>query len=303
MKFVYVVLNYLSFDDTKECVDSILINNEVDSMKIVIVDNGSNNDSFNCLSQQYAGNDAVDVVETGNNLGFAKGNNYGIKYARKHYDPDFVVVLNNDTIILHKDDQALIEEEYQSSHFAALGPLIFTADGRYNDNPGTSAVWNKVDIKNCIDSCKRDIVIQHLNLWKPYIFGKRIADKIKSYNKSSVQKSYICSLKKVYNVQLHGCYICLSKDFFNLFDGFYDETFLFMEEEILFYLLKINNLTTVFLPSVMIFHKEDSSSNKAWPSNKDRAKNKTRYLLQSAECFDRLQSEIEKGASHDNTCN
>ena len=66
-------------------------------------------------------------------------------------------------------------------------------------------------------------------------------------------------LHREYNVQLHGCFLCFSEEYFKHFDGFYPETFLYMEEDILFYLTQQKKLTTVYLPELKVFHKEDSS--------------------------------------------
>ena len=61
-----------------------------------------------------------------------------------------------------------------------------------------------------------------------------------------------------------------------------------MEEDILFYLTQKKKLTTVYLPELKVFHKEDSSSYAAWKSNRKRDINKVRYALESAEAFKKL---------------
>ena len=56
----------------------------------------------------------------------------------------------------------------------------------------------------------------------------------------------------------------------------------------LIYLTQQKKLTTVYLPELKVFHKEDSSSNAAWKSNRKRDINKVRYALESAEAFKKL---------------
>ena len=90
-----VLLNYNSFDFTKECVKSlegITYNN----YKVIIVDNCSTDDSFNKLTQLES--DLIHIIKSPKNGGFAFGNNIGIEYAiSKGFD--YVLLLNNDTIV------------------------------------------------------------------------------------------------------------------------------------------------------------------------------------------------------------
>lgn len=42
------------------------------------------------------------VIASEKNLGFARGNNLGIRYARSHFEPDFIVAANSDIILNRK---------------------------------------------------------------------------------------------------------------------------------------------------------------------------------------------------------
>jgi GT2 family glycosyltransferase len=89
-----VVLNWNGTDDTIECLDS-LVHMEYPRCEIVVVDNGSRPSPRRCITERYP---TVTYLETPMNLGYAGGNNVGIRYAvaRGH---DYVFVLNNDTIV------------------------------------------------------------------------------------------------------------------------------------------------------------------------------------------------------------
>ena len=91
----FVILHYMALDETILCVESIRDSVEGEK-KIIIVDNCSPNGTIKGLEEHYQDAADVDVLETGENLGFAKGNNFGYAYAVREYDPDFVVVMNND---------------------------------------------------------------------------------------------------------------------------------------------------------------------------------------------------------------
>lgn len=92
-----ILVNYNGFNDTVSCVESIL-KSEYQEYRIVIVDNGSK-DKEKILQNEFL-NTHTDVVVSEKNLGFSGGNNLGIQYAKKKYDPDYYLLLNNDTVIL-----------------------------------------------------------------------------------------------------------------------------------------------------------------------------------------------------------
>lgn len=97
-KIGLIVLNWNNYYDTKECINSILkykISNELD-IKVYLIDNNSGDGSGEQLSLEF--NDRVAYFNTGQNLGYTGGNNFGIKKAF-HDSCEFVLVLNNDLVI------------------------------------------------------------------------------------------------------------------------------------------------------------------------------------------------------------
>lgn len=95
MPFVYIILvNYNGYKYTIECVNSLgKINYR--NYKIIIVDNASSDNSLTILKQKL--NDCI-IIDSKENLGFAGGNNLGIKYAL-HHNGDYIMLLNNDTLV------------------------------------------------------------------------------------------------------------------------------------------------------------------------------------------------------------
>jgi GT2 family glycosyltransferase len=89
-----VVLNWRDADATIACVESLLAQTYA-SISIVVVDNGSEDGSIDRLTQALPG---VPVLDTGANLGYAGGNNIGIRYALEA-GADIVWILNNDTLV------------------------------------------------------------------------------------------------------------------------------------------------------------------------------------------------------------
>lgn len=94
-KVSIVVLCYNNIDFTRACLDSVLSHSNYPNMDIICVDNGST-DGTEAYLQELAGkHNNVKTVNNGKNLGFAGGNNVGIKAATGEY----VIILNNDTYV------------------------------------------------------------------------------------------------------------------------------------------------------------------------------------------------------------
>ena len=79
----YVILNYKTYEEAAACAESILSTQTWKNMHIVIVDNGSGNGSEEWLAEHFIDEKRVRVTASGENLGFARGNNLGIRYARE----------------------------------------------------------------------------------------------------------------------------------------------------------------------------------------------------------------------------
>lgn len=89
-----IVLNYNGKEDTIACVRSLLAMTE-QNFKLIIVDNGSQNDSVASFREAFP---SIHLIETRMNLGYAGGNNVGIRYALQE-GAESILILNNDTIV------------------------------------------------------------------------------------------------------------------------------------------------------------------------------------------------------------
>jgi GT2 family glycosyltransferase/acetyltransferase-like isoleucine patch superfamily enzyme/2-polyprenyl-3-methyl-5-hydroxy-6-metoxy-1,4-benzoquinol methylase/Flp pilus assembly protein TadD len=89
-----IILGYNQLALTKACLESIEKFTTV-PYEIIIVDNGSNNETIEYFQQYNDVRDHVQVIFNGGNRGFAAGNNQGLALARGEY----VLLLNNDTVV------------------------------------------------------------------------------------------------------------------------------------------------------------------------------------------------------------
>jgi len=93
-----VVLNWNGKRDTLACLAS-LEKLRYPAFHVIVVDNGSSDDSVEAIRSLYPPERSwLTILENGKNLGYAGGNNVGIRYALDR-GTDFVWILNNDTII------------------------------------------------------------------------------------------------------------------------------------------------------------------------------------------------------------
>lgn len=98
-----VVLNWNGVDDTLACLDSLTALT-YPNFNVIVVDNGSTDDSL-ALLRPYKAPYPLTLLETGANLGFAEGNNVGVR-AALDAGAEFVFLLNNDTEV----DPSLVGE-------------------------------------------------------------------------------------------------------------------------------------------------------------------------------------------------
>jgi len=89
-----IILNYNGKILLQSCLDSVLQQTYSD-FEIIVLDNGSSDDSYEFLKANYGNIPNIKIIHVDKNLGFAGGNNYALNFAKGEY----VVLLNNDTIV------------------------------------------------------------------------------------------------------------------------------------------------------------------------------------------------------------
>ncbi|MCR5644484.1 MAG: glycosyltransferase family 2 protein [Prevotella sp.] len=94
-----ITINYNGLEDTCALIESIPI---CDGMEMIVVDNASQNDEATIIAHRFP---QVCVVRSDQNLGFAGGNNLGIKVAHGQY----LFFINNDTVFLGPDAEKLTD--------------------------------------------------------------------------------------------------------------------------------------------------------------------------------------------------
>jgi len=92
-----VIVDYNSIEDTRECLQSLLkIKHQTFKYSVIVVDNGSK-ELFSLPPGLKADN--IEILRSESNLGFTGGNNLGLRYAVDKLHPDYLLLLNNDTLV------------------------------------------------------------------------------------------------------------------------------------------------------------------------------------------------------------
>jgi len=158
-KIAIVVLNWKQAKLTIETVDSLLkINHKNFKYQILIIDNDSPDDSISQFKQKYSQNKLISISKTKSNLGYAGGNNFGIKKALNKFD--YILIANNDILVDPNFLEKLVKENKKNPN-AILSPKIYFAPGfeywkdKYTNKEKGKVIWamgGKIDWNNVYGS-------------------------------------------------------------------------------------------------------------------------------------------------------
>lgn len=125
-----IVLNYNSRQDTLDCLHSLEQLTYI-NVDVIVVDNGSTDGTVDAVRAAYP---ELTVIDTGRNLGFTGGNNVGIQHALAQ-GADYIMLLNNDTIVAPDMVDILIDTMEADPSIGVTGPMIY-----YYDAP--DVIWS-----------------------------------------------------------------------------------------------------------------------------------------------------------------
>lgn len=147
-----VVLNWKRQNDTLECLESIKKLAIQDfELNLIVVDNASKDDSVKTFQEFFKKIKKetpikAKLIENEKNLGFAGGNNAGIKYSLEKA-ADFVLILNNDTSVHRHLVTKFLESAKKHKEGGIFSPKIYFAPGyefhkeRYKEEDLGEVIW------------------------------------------------------------------------------------------------------------------------------------------------------------------
>ena len=193
-----------------------------ENFKILVVDNGSNDDSVREIKSEYPN---VEVLQLDKNIGYAAGNNAGFDYLRNK-NPEFVIFLNNDTTVDPNFIEPLVKTLMENSEIYQTVPKIF-----YADNPNN--IWYAGG---------------KVNKWLGLVYHKGIR---KNDNSSFNQLEY--------TDYATGCCFCMRSNDFEEF-GKFDTTFPMYGEDVDISLkIRDKGKNILYVPNSNIWHTVSAS--------------------------------------------
>lgn len=117
-----LILNWNGAEDTVEAVRSVQ-KSLYAPLSIMVIDNGSDTESREAIR---AGCPDVEMVETGDNLGYAGGNNFGMRIALER-GADYCLILNNDLTVAPDMIELLVSAATEAGP-GVLGPRVYRYD-------------------------------------------------------------------------------------------------------------------------------------------------------------------------------
>ncbi len=151
----FLILNWNNPNDTLFCIQSLL-DAGIALGSIILIDNGSIDDSANIIRQTFSD---IQIIETGENLGYAGGNNLGIELALKQ-GAEYICVLNNDLVVSANFLLPLISILDDNNEIGVTTPLVANL-------PDDGRVWTLgADIDGYSGDVTRIAAGENLEMWK-----------------------------------------------------------------------------------------------------------------------------------------
>jgi len=211
-----IVLNWNGKRFLGKCIASLL-NQSASDYEVLLVDNGSADNSVELIRKNFADDPRLRIVELGYNYGFSKGNNLGIKSANGKY----VIVLNNDTEVKPNFVSKLVSVAESDNNIASVSCKIMHYDG---------SVWFGQYFTNgglIVPFFTQGFSTQYLN---------------RIYNQSSQ------------NLANSGCAVLYKKDVIDRIEGFDEDFWTDWEDYDLGFRTNLAGFKSVYTPEFLVVH-------------------------------------------------
>jgi GT2 family glycosyltransferase len=126
-KVSIVILNWNGLEDSIECLES-LKKITYSNYNVILIDNGSSGNDAQVLQTRFG--DYIHLIKNDKTYGFAGGTNIGIKYSLEHSKPDYILSLNNDTIVDPKFLDRLVDAMESDKSIGITGPKVYYYDNK-----------------------------------------------------------------------------------------------------------------------------------------------------------------------------
>jgi len=235
-----VIPSYHSLDDIRECIDSILTLNLNEWLEIIVVDNASNHQTVDYLTE-LEGEDKIKLILNDVNYGFTYAVNQGITLAEPEND---IIILNNDAILTPGSIEAMQKAAYELPQCGLICPQQVLYGG-------TKTINTHVPYANPKYDCDVNLSAFHSNVINVPLFH---AGDVLELNFAP----FFC--------------VYIKRDVLNNSLGLDPELGRHYRSDRIFcdYIRHVMNLKIYYIPSAIVYHKLQKSTNVL---KKDRIKN------------------------------
>lgn len=244
MKRVAIItINFNGEKDTIACLDSLAKVDTKDlEIEIIVVDNGSKDESADYVRKYVKSIDfkkiVLTIIETHKNLGFAGGNNIGMREGLQH-GADYILLLNNDTLVEKNFVAQLLSVADSDPKIGVVAPKIYFAKGyefhnKYKKEEFGKVIWYAggiMDFKN--------------------VYGHHLGvDEVDHGQYDTVSETEFAS----------GCCLLIKKEVIEKVGMFDEKFFLYYEESDWNYRIRKAGYAIMFAPKAIIWHKNAQSA-------------------------------------------
>jgi len=232
MELSIIIVNFNTRQLLFNCLKSIFTETKNISYEVIIVDNGSTDDSLSFVKKHFP---QVKIITNKKNLGFAKASNQGVTIAKGKY----LLFLNSDTLILNKAIEKSLKFIIKNPQINILGCRLLNKDRSIQPSIGF------------FPQLKQLFLMMFFLDDIPFI--NRL---MKPYQQSRID--FYCKTQEVDWVT--GAFLLLSKKVINKIGGFDEDFFMYNEEVDFCYRAKKEGFKVWFYHEPEIIHLKGKSS-------------------------------------------
>lgn len=226
MTLSIIIVTWNTAEITKKCVDTI--NQYLPNQEIIIVDNGSQDNTVEILKKVKN----VKIIENHANLGFAKANNIGLKQATN----DYLVFMNSDIELIDSSLLNMVSYIQKNPHIGIIGPKFLNPDL----TPQASVFPPQTPI----------------NAFKEFWLNQKDAySKYLPKGNNPTKVSYIS-----------GGFIVVKKDYFTQIGRWNEKYFFYFEDMDLCRQVTKSGKDIIFYPQCQVIHRHGASGKNLAPS-------------------------------------
>ncbi len=236
IKLSIIILSYNTKDLLKNCLLSLeRVRNEID-FEVIVPDNGSSDGSLEMLRRDFPW--VKKVIEIGENLGFARGNNK----ARDYVDGEYVLFLNSDTLVYKKTLLEMVNFMDINKKVGASTCKVVLKNGRLDKDTRRSFITPWIGLTHIY--LRLDRIFPKSRIFAKYWYGYIPEDQI--HEVDAIQGAFFLVRKKILDEV-----------------GWFDEDY-FLDGEDIDLCWKIRNAgwKIVYYPKVKIMHIKGASKGK-----------------------------------------